>query len=269
MLRETDPAVPAVLPQARQPACTIERIVQVRWRTPTLASLRITRPGDFRFTPGHYARLGMEAGDGTVIWRPYSIASPADADHLDFEFTLVPGGAFTQAFAKAAAGDAVRLDQRSFGFLTLDQVEPGGTLWMLATGTGAAPFLSMLADARTWERHARVVLAHSVRRAAELDPGAVSAALERHGAAARARFAAFPIVTRERQPGAFGTRLGDLLRSGELEHAAGQAIEPLGSRAMLCGNPEMIRETRALLRERGLVPGRRGAPGQLATEGYW
>ncbi len=238
-------------------------------RTPALVEFRITRPAQFRFTPGHYARLGLEAADGTMAWRPYSIASPADAAYLEFQFTVVPGGAFTQRFARAAPGDAIRLDQRSFGFLTLDQVAPGGTLWMLATGTGIAPFLSMLADARTWERHARVVLAHNVRYAAELATGALDTAMARFGDADRARLAFFPIVTREALPGAFGTRVDALLRSGDMERAAGQVIEPGASRAMLCGNPDMIRDVRALLRERGLVPGRRGVPGQLSAEGYW
>lgn len=269
MLRETDAVVSAAAPGASRPASTVEHIVRIRRRTPTLVAFRITRPAQFRFTPGHYARLGLEAGDGTVIWRPYSIASGADADHLDFEFTLVPGGTFSELFAKAAAGDAIRLDQRSFGFLTLDQVAPGGTLWMFSTGTGVTPFLSMLADARTWERHDRVVLSHSVRHAAELTPEAIEAGMERFGAPGRARLTLLPVVTREEVPGAFCARLGALLRGGELEKAAGQAIEPRASRAMLCGNPEMIREMRALLRERGLVPGRRGVPGQLSTEGYW
>jgi ferredoxin--NADP+ reductase len=269
MLRETDPVI--IIPAAgpRRADATIEHFIHIRRRTPTLAAFRITRPAAFRFTPGHYARLGLETADGTVIWRPYSIASPSDAGHLDFECTLVPGGPFTERFGKAAAGDAIRLDARSFGFLTLDQVAPGGTLWMFSTGTGVAPFLSMLADARTWERHARVVLSHSVRCAAELTPDSIEASLKRFGSAERARLTMLPVVTREKVSGAFGDRLDVLLREGALERAVGETIEPVGARAMLCGNPEMIREMRSLLRERGLVPGRRGVPGQLSTAGSW
>ncbi len=236
---------------------------------PGLLDLAVTRPAGYAFTPGHYARLGLEAPDGAVVWRPYSIASAAADERLAFELTPVAGGTFTELLAAARPGDAIRVDARSFGFLTLDALAPGGTLWMLATGTGAAPFLSMLADPRTWSRHERVVLAHSVRHAAELGVERAREAARRGGADPAARLRAIPIVTREAAPGALRERLGALLEAGTLESAAGARLAADHARAMLCGNPEMIREMRARLRERGLEPGRRGVPGTLSTEGYW
>ncbi|HSN19703.1 MAG TPA: ferredoxin--NADP reductase [Usitatibacter sp.] len=249
-------------------AYTVERVCAIRHRTPGLVAFEITRPEAFRFTPGHYARLGL-GPDDDIVWRPYSIASPAGEDRLAFQFTRVPGGAFNRLFDALKAGDAIRVDRRSFGFLTLAQVAPGGVLWLLATGTGVAPFLSILADDATWKRHERVVLVHSVRHAAELASPDVDAAISRRAAHDRARLRMIPIVTRERAAGALGERIGVLLRNGALEAAAGRVIDPAGSRVMLCGNPDMIKDARAWLRERGLEPGRRGIPGQLATEGYW
>jgi ferredoxin--NADP+ reductase len=256
------------LPAAPPPKFSTQRVTAIERRTPTLVNFSTTRDPDFRFTPGHYARLGLGTDD-VQVWRPYSIASAAGADRLDFQFTLVPGGAFSELFAQLAVGDAIRVDVRSFGFLTIDQLAPGGTLWLLSTGTGLAPFVSILMHDQTWQHHARVVLVHSVRRAAELMSDVVEAALAARTPEERARFAYIPVVTRENAPGALAARLGELLRSGALEQAGGAALDAQRSRAMLCGNPEMIKEMRALLKERGMQAGRRGVPGQIAAEGYW
>ncbi|HXZ49363.1 MAG TPA: ferredoxin--NADP reductase, partial [Usitatibacter sp.] len=247
---------------------TVERILAIQHRAPGLVAFDTTRPADFRFTPGHYARLGL-GPDDDIVWRPYSIASAVTEDRLSFRFTRVPGGAFNRHFERLRAGSPIRLDRRSFGFLTLGQVAPGGVLWLLATGTGAAPFLSILADDATWKRHERVIFAHSVRTAAELAGADVDGAMSMRAAEDRARLCLIPVVTRERVSGALGERIGALLRSGALESAAGRVIDAPGSRVMLCGNPEMIKDARTWFRERGLEPVRRGVPGQLATEGYW
>lgn len=256
------PAAPANL------KFTTERITELVKRTPTLVNFRTTRDAAFRFTPGHYARLGL-GDEGGEVWRPYSIASPAEAGFLDFQFTLVPGGDFSERFGKLKVGDEIRVDARSFGFLTLDQIAPGGTLWMFSTGTGLAPFISILAADAVWQRHPRVVLLHSVRHGNELMPDVVDAALAARSAGERERFLYMPIVTREAVPGARSARLTELARNGELEAAGGAPLDAEHSRAMLCGNPGMIKEMRALLKERNMGPARRGVPGQLAAEGYW
>ena len=122
------PGAPAVAPRdGKAVAYTIERILAVHHRTPGLVAFETTRPADFRFTPGHYARLGLGPEDD-IVWRPYSIASPAGADRLAFQFTRVPGGAFNGHFDALRVGDAIRVDRRSFGFLTLAQLAPGGLL---------------------------------------------------------------------------------------------------------------------------------------------
>jgi ferredoxin--NADP+ reductase len=266
MKREDIPL--AGIPIPAEPRFTVQRIESIERRAPTLLHFTVSRPAEYRFTPGHYARLGLGTGED-LTWRPYSIASAADDDRLAFQLTCAPGGKFTGLFCGAAKGDAIHVDRRSFGFLTVSSLAPGGTLFMLATGTGLAPFLSILADPLTWTRHERAVLVHSVRHAAELAPDAIAAAMRRHGASEKSRLNVLPVVTRESVPGAFGARLGALLENGALEKAAGCAIEPAGARVMLCGNPGMILEMRKALRDRGLAPGRRGVPGQLSAEGYW
>ena len=245
-----------------------QRISAIHKRTPGLINFRTTRDPEFRFTPGHYARLGL-GEEGAEVWRPYSIASAADADYLDFQFTLVPGGAFSELFAQCKEGDSIRIDMRAFGFLTLDQLAQGGTVWMFSTGTGLAPFISILMADAVWKRHARVVLMHSVRHAGELMTDVIEAAMAARGAEERARFRYLPVVTREPAEGALHARIGELFRNGELEKIAGEPIDAEHARAMLCGNPEMIKEIRAMLKERNMGPSRRGVPGQLAAEGYW
>jgi len=253
---------------AKVPSHSRERITRIDERTSTLVAFETTRPADYRFTPGHYARLGLGPEDD-IVWRPYSIASPADEARLSFQLTRVPEGEFNRRFEGLRTGDEIRLDRRSFGFLTLAQVASGGTLWLLATGTGIAPFVSILADPCTWKRHERVIVVHSVRRAAELALGDVERAMTRFANAERERLRFVSVVTREALPGAFGARIGALLRDGRLETSGECRIDAHGSRVLLCGNPAMIQDARAWLRERGLEPGRRGLPGQLATEGYW
>lgn len=269
MKREEIPLAGVPVPaDPAAPRFALERIESIERRASTLVHFTVGRPAGYRFTPGHYARLGLGPADD-ITWRPYSIASAADDDHLAFQLTCAPGGKFTGLFCGAKPGDAIHVDRRSFGFLTVGSLAPGGTLFMLATGTGLAPFISILADPGTWARYERAVLVHSVRHAAELAPDTIAAAIRRHGPSEQARLNALSVVTRESVPGAYSARLGTLLANGELEKAAGCTIEPAGARVMLCGNPEMILEMRKALRDRGLAPGRRGVPGQLSAEGYW
>jgi ferredoxin--NADP+ reductase len=140
---------------------------------------------------------------------------------------------------------------------------------MLSTGTGLAPFISILAGDALWQRHERAVLVHSVRQGGELMPEVIDAALATRSAEERARFTYIPIATREAVAGAHSARLTELAKSGELATLGGAPLDAEHSRVMLCGNPEMIKEMRAMLKERNMGPSRRGVPGQLAAEGYW
>ena len=247
---------------------TLERVLSIRYWTPNLLSFRTTRPAAFRFTPGHYTRLGLGAADN-IVWRPYSLASAAEDDFLDFIAVLVPGGAFSEQLKQLRAGDRLRVDTASYGFLTVNQLAPGKDLWLLASGTGLGPFVSILRDAPVWQDFERLILVHSVRHSSELAWRAEITALPAAFPNAKATLSYIPIVTRE--PGAtpLAQRIPLLLADGRLEQAAAASLTPADSRLMVCGNPELAKELRQFLTERGFATNRRGVPGQMAFEKYW
>lgn len=253
------------------PKWSAEQVCSIRYWTPNLLSFRVTRPAGFRFTPGHYARLGLTAGDGTLVWRPYSMVSAADDEQLEFLAILIPQGAFSTLLKNLQVGDSIQVEKASFGFLTVDQLAAGHDLWLLASGTGLGPFVSILRDPAVWQTFERLIVVHSVRRSPELayrdELGALQATTRFAGSPARLTY--IPVVTRE--PGAtpLKARIPQLFADGRLSEAAGQVLDVSTSRVMVCGNPEMALEMRQLLAARGFAPSRRGVPGQMAFEKYW
>ncbi|MEO8936579.1 MAG: ferredoxin--NADP reductase [Burkholderiaceae bacterium] len=246
----------------------------VTWRrdwAPHLFSFRAVRPAGMRFVPGQFVRLGVTGADGTPVWRAYSIVSPPAADHLEFYSIVVPDGPFTQPLARIEIGDTIRIDPTVYGFLRADRFEGGETLWLLATGTGIAPFMAMLADDTIWSRYGDIVVVHSVRRSGELAyRDAIEGWVDRpRVAGARLRY--LPTLTGDEfQVGAvLHGRITTLLDTGELERKTGLTISKEASRLMICGNPSMIRQTRALLGARGMTPVRREVPGQFIVENFW
>lgn len=259
------------------------------WLTDKLFSITTTRAQEFSFLPGQFARLGLcvgAAADGAENassvpneWRAYSMVSRPDVDALEFYSVVVPDGKFSPALAALEPGDSLWIDKTVFGFLTLERFIDGEDLWLIATGTGLSAYLSMLRDPATWGRFKRIILLHGVRHANELAYRQELLALSTHQDKARAQFIYLPItsqepLTKELSP-AIDTslmrpaRLTTLLTSGELEQRTGIPLEPAQSRIMLCGNPAMVSEMRALLSEKGFAPGRRGVAGNLAVENYW
>ena len=245
------------------------------WWTPTLVSIRITRDARLRFTPGHYARLGIadEIADdtGSPIFRPLSIASAPGDPCLEFLCTLIPGGEFSARLANLRFGDSLEVERASFGFLTIDALSPGNDLWLLTTGSGLAPCMSMLRDPGVWNAFDRIVLVHSVRHAEELAYAAELRRLaqEPPGTARRASLRYLPVVTRDPGASALSQRIPALLDDGRLCRAAEATLDPEHSRVLVCGNPAMTRELRGLLASRGFRTTRRGVPGQAAFEKYW
>ncbi len=249
---------------------TSETVQAIRHWTPQLLSFRTTRPDPFRFTPGHYTRLGLGSDDDRV-WRPYSLTSARDADFLEFIAVLVPGGAFSEKLRHLRVGDTLGVDKSCYGFLTVDQLAPGKDLWLLASGTGLGPFMSILRDAAVWRNFARLILVHSVRQSAELAWREEIAVLPAPTlrAEATATLSYIPVVTREPGATALAARIPLLLADGRLEAAAGTALSLADSRLMVCGNPDLAKEMRQILTERGYATNRRGVPGQMAFEKYW
>jgi len=250
---------------------TRQTLLDVQPLTPSLFSLRTTRDAGFRFRAGQFARLGVTKADGSVVWRAYSMVSSPFDEHLDFYSIVVPGGEFTSELSRLREGDELLVDRQAFGYLTLDRFVDGRDLWLLATGTGIAPFLSILQDFEAWERFERIKLVYSVREARELAYLDLIAGLEQRDYLAEyaGKLQFIPVVTREQHPGALNGRITTLIENGELERAAGLELIPEHSRVMLCGNPQMIDDTRQVLKARGLNLSLSRRPGQVAVETYW
>jgi len=268
---ETGPRTDRHGPTTAGPRYTSETIFAIRRWTGNLLSVRTSRPAGFRFTPGHYARLGLFTQNRDVVWRPFSLASAADDEHLEFFAVLVSGGEFSGLLAAIREGDRMLVEKASYGFLTLAHFAPGRDLWLLGSGTGLGPYVSILRDPATWRAYENLVVVHSVRYGSELayreEIGATTHQGRLAGSSARLRY--LPVVTRESFPGALAARIPRLVEDGRLEHAAGLELDPQYSRIMICGNPEMARELRRQLTQRGFHTNRRAAAGQLAFENYW
>ncbi|AHV92366.1 ferredoxin--NADP reductase [Bordetella holmesii] len=249
------------------------------WVPGKLLSLRLTRDSDFEFQPGQFARLGLPAHHAPdaepTIWRAYSMVSSPGEDALEFYSIVVPEGEFSPRMAALQPGDALYVEKKPFGFLTPDRFEPGGSLWLLASGTGLSAYLSMLRDPATWQRFDRIALVHGVRHAEELAYRAEIENLHRrpdlapYFAQTPGKFRYLPIATRAGLPGVPQERLTTLLADGRLETLLHEKLDPAAVKIMLCGNPAMLADARKLLSERGFAPGRRGMPGNLAVENYW
>ncbi|CAN5345553.1 ferredoxin--NADP reductase [soil metagenome] len=266
---------------------TTEAITAIRCWTPHLFSFRITRPAGFRFAAGQFARLGLYRDDvlgsnqgPRFVWRAYSVVSAEHDDFLEFYSIVVPDGDFTTRLAALEVGDPVLIEKAANGFLTLDRFEQGRDLWMLSSGTGIAPFVSMLFDLSAWQQYERLIIVHSVREPAELAYRDTIEQLRDHEyfgellAAAPGKLVYLPIVTRERALNPDGTpmlgsRIPAALADGSLEAAAGIALDLERSRIMICGNPEMVDDVRQQLVARGFAVSRRSRPAQIAVENYW
>lgn len=250
---------------------TRQRLLEVQTLTSNLFTLRTTRDPGFRFTAGQFARLGVRKPSGCIVWRAYSMVSAPHDEFLDFFSIVVPDGEFTSELSRLKVGDELLVEKQAFGFLTLDRFPDGRDLWLLATGTGIAPFLSILQDFEAWQRFERIVLVYSVRQQRELAYQQLIADLPRReyleGLGDKLTYV--PVVTREQVPGALHGRITQLIETGELERAAGLALSPEHSRIMLCGNPQMIEDTRAVLKTRDLQLALTRRPGQVAVENYW
>lgn len=250
---------------------TRQSLTEARVWSPSLFSLTCTRDAAFRFRAGQFVRLGVRKADGAVVWRAYSIVSAPHDDYLEFFSIVVPGGEFTSQLSRLQAGDELLVEKQATGFLTLDRFADGRDLWLIATGTGLAPFLSILQDLEVWQRFERIVLVYSARDRGELAYQSLIAELPQRewleGAGHKLQY--IPVVTREQVPDALHERVTTLIENGELERAAGLKLAPEHSRIMLCGNPQMIEDTRAMLKARHLNLALARRPGQVAVENYW
>jgi ferredoxin--NADP+ reductase len=246
-----------------------ERVLAVRHWTDSQFTFTTTRDPGFRFANGQFVMLGLNLNDRPML-RAYSIASANHEDHLEFLSIKVPNGPLTSRLQHLREGDQILISRKPTGTLLLDDLRPGRRLYLLSTGTGAAPFLSLIRDPEVYERFDRVVFVHGVRWIRETAIVADRiAGLHRHeilGQMIRTQLEYYPTVTRE--PYVTRGRLTAIFRAGTVFRDLGlPPWDPLEDRVMVCGSPAMLADTRELLDARGFVmsPGI-GQPGDYVIE---
>lgn len=238
-------------------------LAQTRW-SERLLSLKVDAAG-VPFEAGQFARLALDIG-GERIARPYSFVNAPDAAPLEFYYAIVPEGPLSSRLAKLAGGDRVYVAPNPAGFLVLSEVPDAANLWLLSTGTGIGPFLSILRTETPWKRFRRVVLVHAARHPAELVYGDVLASVAQTH---RERFGLIQVTSREPADNALHGRIPALVADGSLETRAGCELSAATSQVMLCGNPDMIKDAIAVLAGRAMKKHRRRSPGHITVENYW
>jgi ferredoxin--NADP+ reductase len=246
-----------------------EQVLSVRHWNDTLFSFTTTRSRELRFENGHFVMVGLEV-EGGPLTRAYSIASANYEDHLEFFSIKVPDGPLTSRLQHLKPNDELLVGRKPVGTLVLRDLRPGKTLYMFATGTGLAPFMSLIRDPETYERFEKVVLVHGVRVVSELAyADYIRDELPNHellGEEIAEKLIYYPTVTRE--PFRNRGRLTDLIESGRLFADIGlPPLDPAQDRAMICGSPTMLAETSALLDARGFaISPSSGVPGDYVIE---
>jgi ferredoxin/flavodoxin---NADP+ reductase len=235
---------------------------QQRW-TERLFSLKVD--ADIPFEAGQFAKLALDVG-GERIARPYSFVNAPDERPNEFYYVTLPEGPLTQKLCKLKAGDGLYLAPRPAGFLALSEVPDGENLWLISSGTGIGPFLSILKTEAPWKRFQRVVLVHAVRFTEELTHREV---IDRLLRAHAEQLSAVSFVSREAAAGALPGRIPAAIDDGRLESVAGVALSAEKSQVMICGNPAMVTDTSAVLARRGMKKHRRRDPGHITVENYW
>jgi ferredoxin/flavodoxin---NADP+ reductase len=234
-----------------------------RW-TEALFALRVDG-APLSFEAGQFVRIALDIG-GERIARPFSMVNAPQDRVLEFYGIVVPQGPLSPRLALLQAGARLFVAPNPAGFLVLSEVPAAETLWLMSTGTGIAPFISMLRAGTPWQRFEQVVLVHAVRHAREL---AYQMDIEKAKAHHGPRFRYVSVVSREDAPGSLRGRIPGLARDARLEAAAGLKLAPESSQVMLCGNPDMLKDTTAVLAERGMRKNRRRTPGHITAESFW
>jgi len=246
-----------------------ERVLHVHHWNDTLFSFRTTRDPALRFRNGHFVMIGLQV-EGKPLLRAYSVASANHEEHLEFLSIKVPNGPLTSRLQHLKEGDEIIVGRKPVGTLVIDDLRPAKNLYLLATGTGLAPFMSIIKDPDVYDRFEKVVLVHGVRTVSELAySDVIQKELPEHeflGEMLRDKLIYYPTVTRE--PFRNRGRLTELLDSGKLTSDIGlPALNPETDRAMLCGSPAMLEDTCKLLDSRGFkVSPRQGEQGDYVIE---
>jgi ferredoxin/flavodoxin---NADP+ reductase len=245
-----------------------ETVQTVHHWTDRLFTFTTTRDPALRFSNGHFTMIGLKVNDKPLL-RAYSIVSANYEDHLEFLSIKVPHGPLTSRLQHVRPGDKVIVGRKPTGTLVIDYLLPGRRLYLLGTGTGLAPFMSIVRDPETYEKFEHVVLVHGVRNVDEL---AYHDLLVEHlpaheflGELVTSKLRYYPTVTRQsyRNMG----RITELIESGKLFAELGlPVIDPAHDRVMICGSPAMLRDLKHMLEQRGFKEGNTSTPGDFVIE---
>src|SRR5579864_985457 len=268
-LRETRSALPGCKRRERtMSAFQRETVLSVRHWTESLFSFTATRDPGFRFQNGQFAMIGLEV-DGRPLMRAYSMASANHEDALEFFSIKVADGPLTSRLQKIKRGDIILVGRKATGTLVADNLIPGRRLLLLSTGTGLAPFASLIKDPDVYEKFEQIVLVHGCRQVSELAYGEQLvkslSSDELFGPLLAEKLVYYPTVTRE--PFRNRGRITDLITSGQVFDDIGQS--PLNNeddRIMMCGSPAMLEELRQMFAERGFAEGSHSEPGHFVIE---
>ena len=245
-----------------------ERVLEVEHWTDRLFSFKTTRSQSLRFESGQFVMIGLLV-EGKPLVRAYSIVSASYEDNLEFLSIKVPDGPLTSRLQHIRKGDTVLVGRKPTGTLLLGNMRPGKRLYLLATGTGFAPFGSIIRDPEAYDRFEEVVVVYGCRTLAELAFGTRTVLEVRNsellGEVAHDKLKLYTTVTRE--PYVRTARVTTLLESGQATHELGLPdLDPAHDRVMICGSPEMLRDLRSLLGARGFLEGSNAEPGDFVIE---
>ncbi len=262
---QTEPATPDVIDEGAFFSCLV---TEVEHYTDTLFRFRTARPQSLRFRSGEFVMIGLKS-DTKPVLRAYSIASPSWDEGLEFYSIKVEGGALTSQLRHIKAGDRVLVGRKPVGTLVTDALKPGRRLYMLSTGTGAAPFASLIREPSVYDQFDEVVLTHTCRTAAELAYTEQLVDAIRHdplvGEFAAEKLIYFNSLTRE--PGPRMGRITTLIEDGSLFDAIDrEPFDPAQDRVMICGSMAMLEELRTMLEARGFEEGSNAKPGDFVVE---
>ena len=264
-----DVSVAPAAPTKAGGAFFVETVTWVHHWTDTLFSFRTTRDPGLRFASGQFLMVGLVKEDGKPLVRAYSVASPSWHEELEFYSIKVPDGPLTSRLQHLKVGDEVLIGRKPTGTLVLDGLKPGKRLYMLGTGTGLAPWLSLARDPEVYERFEHVILVHGCRQVAELAYGElINKRLpedEIVGDFVKRQLIYYPTVTRE--PFVNRGRITDLISSGRLFQDINMpAFDRENDRVEICGSPEMVKDLRACLNAQGFSEGAGNRPGHFVVE---
>ncbi|MBV5297503.1 MAG: ferredoxin--NADP reductase [Rhodoferax sp.] len=246
-----------------------ETVLSVHHWTDRLFSFTTTRDPTLRFSNGHFTMIGLRLPGGKPLLRAYSIVSANYEDHLEFLSIKVQDGPLTSRLQHIQPGDKIAVGKKPTGTLLIDYLLPAKNLYLFGTGTGLAPFMSVIRDPATYDMFEKVILVHGVRLVAELAyHDYITLELPEHeflGDMVKSQMLYYPTVTRE--PFQHQGRLTTLIETGQLQADLGlPKFDPATDRAMMCGSPGLLRDLKLILEKRGFLEGNTTKPGDFVVE---